>query len=114
MVPGPPPSQTWDEEGFGSVRQFQEARAILEAVASRTHDERARGGRSHTQRRENETRCRFQDWLNGLRAEVWDTLCARHEYEYCDVCVNRSDDSMLYVCFQVSQRLTSDPTTQSS
>ena len=38
-------------------------------------------------------------------------LSARHEYEYCDVCVNRSDDKMLDVCFQVSQRLTSDPTT---
>ena len=36
---------------------------------------------------------------------------ARHENEYCDVCVNRSDDNMLDVCFQVSQRLTSDPTT---
>ena len=35
----------------------------------------------------------------------------RHEYEYCDVCVNRSDDNMLDDCFQVSQRLTSDPTT---
>ena len=34
----------------------------------------------------------------------------RHEYEYCDVCVNRSDDNMLDVCFQESQ-LTSDPTT---
>ena len=34
----------------------------------------------------------------------------RHEYEYCDVCVNRSDDNMLDVCFQDSQ-LTSDPTT---
>ena len=31
--------------------------------------------------------------------------------EYCDVCVNRSGDNMLDVCFQVSQRLTSDPTT---
>ena len=36
--------------------------------------------------------------------------CVRHEYEYCDVCVNRSDDNMLDVCFQESQ-LTSDPTT---
>ena len=35
----------------------------------------------------------------------------RHEYEYCDVCVNRSDDNMLDVWFQDSQRLTSDPTT---
>ena len=35
----------------------------------------------------------------------------RHEYEYCDVCVNRSDDNVLDDCFQVSQRLTSDPTT---
>ena len=35
----------------------------------------------------------------------------RHEYEYCDVCVNRSDDNMLDDCFQVSQRLTSDPAT---
>ena len=34
----------------------------------------------------------------------------RHEYEYCHVCVNRSDDNMLDVCFQESQ-LTSDPTT---
>ena len=34
----------------------------------------------------------------------------RHEYEYCDVCVNRSDDNMLDVGFQESQ-LTSDPTT---
>ena len=33
-----------------------------------------------------------------------------HEHEYCDVCVNRSDDSMLDVCFQESQR-TSDFTT---
>ena len=32
----------------------------------------------------------------------------RHEYEYCDVCVNRSDDNMLDVCFQDSQ-LTSIP-----
>ena len=39
------------------------------------------------------------------------TLCVRHEYQYCDVCVNRSDDNMLDDCFQVSQRLTSDPTT---
>ena len=23
--------------------------------------------------------------------------CVRHEYEYCDVCVNRSDDNMLDV-----------------
>ena len=38
-------------------------------------------------------------------------LRARHEYEYCDVCVNRSDDNMLDVCLQVSQQLTSDPTT---
>ena len=38
-------------------------------------------------------------------------LLARHEYEYCDVYVNRSDDNMFDVCFQVSQRLTSDPTT---
>ena len=37
--------------------------------------------------------------------------CVRHEYECCDVCVNRSDDNMLDDCFQVSQRLTSDPTT---
>ena len=35
---------------------------------------------------------------------------ARHEYEYCDFCVNRSDDNMLDVCFQESQ-LTRDPTT---
>ena len=35
----------------------------------------------------------------------------RHEYEYCDVCVNRIDDNVLDVCFQVSERLTSDPTT---
>ena len=42
---------------------------------------------------------------HGLRYHV------RHEYEYCDVCVNRSDDNMLDDCFQVSQRLTSDPTT---
>ena len=34
----------------------------------------------------------------------------RHEYEYCDACVNRSDDNILDVCFQESQ-LTSDPTT---
>ena len=34
----------------------------------------------------------------------------RHEYEYFDVCVNRSDDNMLDVCFQESQ-LTSDPAT---
>ena len=34
----------------------------------------------------------------------------RHEYEYCDVCVNPSDDNMLDVCFQDSQ-LTGDPTT---
>ena len=34
----------------------------------------------------------------------------RHEYDFCDVCVNRSDDNMLDVCFQDSQ-LTSDPTT---
>ena len=33
----------------------------------------------------------------------------RHEYEYSNVCVNRSDDNMLDDCFQVSQRLTSDP-----
>ena len=32
----------------------------------------------------------------------------RHEYKYC---VNRSDDNMLDDKFQVSQRLTSDPTT---
>ena len=31
--------------------------------------------------------------------------------KHCDVCMNRSDDNMLDVCFQVSQRLTSDPTT---
>ena len=37
-------------------------------------------------------------------------LSVRHEYEYCDVCVNRSDDNTLDVCFQESQ-LTSDPTT---
>ena len=35
----------------------------------------------------------------------------RHEYEYCDVCVNRSDDNMLDDIFQVSQRPTSDLTT---
>ena len=35
----------------------------------------------------------------------------RQEYEYCDVCVNRTDDNILNYCFQVSQRLTSDPTT---
>ena len=35
----------------------------------------------------------------------------RLEYEYCDVCVNRSDDNVLHDCFQVSQRLTSDPKT---
>ena len=34
----------------------------------------------------------------------------RLEYEYCDVCVNRSDDNVLHDCFQVSQRL-SDPKT---
>ena len=34
----------------------------------------------------------------------------RHEYEYCDVYVNRSDDNMLDVSFQDSQ-LTSNPTT---
>ena len=38
-------------------------------------------------------------------------LSVRHEYEYCDVCVNRSDDNMLDDCFQASQRLNSDPTT---
>ena len=37
-------------------------------------------------------------------------LGVRHEYEYCDVCVSRSDDNMLDVCFQESQ-LTSDPMT---
>ena len=45
----------------------------------------------------------------------WDTCFnprrVRHEYEYCDVCVNRSHDNMLDDCFQGSQRLTSDPTT---
>ena len=40
-----------------------------------------------------------------------DTRSVRHEYEYCDVCVNRSDDNMLDDNFQVSQRLTSDLTT---
>ena len=34
----------------------------------------------------------------------------RHEYEYCDVCVNRSVDIMLDCNFQVLQRLTSDLT----
>ena len=34
----------------------------------------------------------------------------RHEYEYCDVCVNRPDDNMLDCNFQVWQRLTSDLT----
>ena len=33
------------------------------------------------------------------------------ENEYCDVSVNRSDDNILTDYFQVSQRLTSDPTT---
>ena len=33
----------------------------------------------------------------------------RHEYEHCDVFVIRSDDNVLDDCFQVSQRLTSDP-----
>ena len=37
--------------------------------------------------------------------------CVRHEYEYCDVCVIRSDDNMVDDMFQVSQRLTSDLTT---
>ena len=35
----------------------------------------------------------------------------RHEYENFDVCLNRPVDNMLDDCFQVSQRLTSDPTT---
>ena len=58
-------------------------------------------------------------WESTLRLRV-DTLSpaakarkphgVRHEYEYCDVCVDRSDDNMLDVCFQDSQ-LTSDPTT---
>ena len=47
-----------------------------------------------------------------LRSYVFcHALRVRHEYEYCDVCVNRSDDNMLDDNFQVSQRLTSDPTT---
>ena len=40
-------------------------------------------------------------------------LCyhVRHEYAYCDSCVNRSDDNMLDGNIQVSQRLTNDPKT---
>ena len=37
-------------------------------------------------------------------------LRVRHEYEYCDVCVNRSDDNKLDDNFQVLQRLTNDLT----
>ena len=44
------------------------------------------------------------------RGSIRAALCARHEYEYCDVYVNRSDDNMLDVCFQDAQS-TSDPTT---
>ena len=37
-------------------------------------------------------------------------LNVRHDYEYCDVSVSRSDHNMLDYNFQVSQRLTSDLT----
>ena len=50
----------------------------------------------------------FFGWRHGIRTEP---LSAQHEYDYCDICVNRSDDNMLDVCFQVSQRLTRHPTT---
>ena len=43
--------------------------------------------------------------------QQYQTDRGRHEYEHCDVCVNRSDDNVLDDCFQVSQRLTCDPTT---
>ena len=59
-------------------------------------------------------RVRTPQWalnlLESLRHQNLDSLRVRHEYEYCDVYVNRSDDNMLDVCFQESQ-LTSDPTT---
>ena len=47
--------------------------------------------------------CRTASPLNPMTSR---SLChvlryrVRHEYEYCDVCVNRSDDNMLDVCFQ--------------
>ena len=34
----------------------------------------------------------------GLHVAHLRALLVRHEYEYCDVCVNRSDDNMLDDC----------------
>ena len=46
--------------------------------------------------------------VEGSLLEELADLRVRHEYEYYDVCVNRSDDNMLDDHFQISQRLTSD------
>ena len=57
--------------------------------------------------------CSLFSATNGTTAQPSKPYTQRvqHEYEYCDVCVNRSDDNMPEDNFQVSQRLTSDLTT---
>ena len=66
---------------------------------------------SKNQKEEKERKVRRSGNKNKAQTQKkWWAHSVRHEYEYCDVCVNRSDDNMLEVFFQESQ-LTSDPTT---